>query len=96
MSKLEEMERALTEALRYQSELEQALERVISKRQRDRREEEVVFALELPDGSIRHEGNSFELALEASKFYDDARIVSQVRQPWKIVSPAEEEEVEGN
>lgn len=96
MSNLEETERALKEALRYQSELEQALERVISKRQRDRREEEVVFALELPDGNIRHEGNSFELALEASKFYDDARIVSQVRQPWKIVSPAEEEEVEGN
>lgn len=96
MTNLEEMERALTEALRYQSELEHALERVISKRQLDRIEEEVVFALALPDGSILHEGNSFELALEASKFYDDAKVISQVRQPWKTVNPAEEEKIEGN
>lgn len=96
MANVEEMERALADALVYQSELEQALERVAAKRQLDRSSEIVVFAVALPDGSIRHEGNNFELALEASKFYDNAPVVSQVRQPWKTVNPAEEEKMEGN
>lgn len=96
MTTKQELEQALIEALKYQAELEEAIARVAAKRNLDRQNETVLFFVELPDGSLKHETESFERALEASRFYDGAHVVSQVRQPYKRVTASEPEEIEGN
>lgn len=93
---LQHLQTALEDQIKENSDLYDAIERVAEKQRRERAENTVVFAVEVDGGEILHEGPSYEAALQAAEFYDEARVVTWTKSPVRYVSPSPEEKVEGN
>lgn len=88
-SEIEVLSRGLEEA-------DLAIIAIGEKQARDRANTKVIFAVEV-DGTIKHEGESFEAAEAGAKFYDNAQVVTQkvMKTPWMPVFGSAEVD-EGN
>ena len=88
---LQHLQTALEDQIKENSDLYDAIERVAEKQRRERAENTVVFAVEV-DGEIRHESDTFEAAVRAAEFYDDAELVTWTTTPVQYLTVAEEDQ----
>ena len=89
------LQNQLNDSIAENSYLKEAVTLISNRHRRERIENKVVFAVEV-EGEIRHESDTFEAAVRAAEFYDEARVVTWTKSPVRYVSPSPEEKVEGN
>ena len=85
---IETLQNKLSESIEENSYLKEAVTLISNRHRRERIENKVVFAVEV-DGEIRHESDTFEAAVRAAEFYDDAKLVTWTVTPVQYLTFAE-------
>ena len=88
---IETLQNKLSESIEENSYLKEAVTLISNRHRRERIENKVVFAVEV-DGEIRHESDTFEAAVRAAEFYDDAKLVTWTVTPVQYLTVAEAEQ----
>ena len=85
------LQNQLNDSIAENSYLKEAVMLISNRHRRERIENKVVFAVEV-DGEIRHESDTFEAAVRAAEFYDDAELVTWTTTPVQYLTVAEEDQ----
>ena len=85
------LQNQLNDSIAENSYLKEAVTLISNRQRRERIENKVVFAVEV-DGEIRHESDTFEAAVRAAEFYDDAKLVTWTVTPVQYLTVAEEDQ----
>ena len=85
---IEMLQNQLNDSIEENSYLKEAVTLISNRHRRERIENKVVFAVEV-DGEIRHESDTFEAAVRAAEFYDDAKLVTWTVTPVQYLTVAE-------
>lgn len=85
------LQNQLNDSIAENSYLKEAVTLISNRHRRERIENKVVFAVEV-EGEIRHESDTFEAAVRAAEFYDDAEVVTWTTTPVQYLTVAEAEQ----
>ena len=88
---IEMLQNQLNDSIEENSYLKEAVTLISNRHRRERIENKVVFAVEV-EGEIRHESDTFEAAVRAAEFYDDAKLVTWTVTPVQYLTVAEEDQ----
>ena len=88
---IEVLQDKLNDSIEENSYLKEAVTLISNRHRRERIENKVVFAVEV-EGEIRHESDTFEAAVRAAEFYDDAKLVTWTVTPVQYLTVAEEDQ----